>query len=167
MTRRIEIGCVVGLLVSFCPSPARSAESCATVADAVRQLGEGDGIRAVESLHRCGKAAVPLLVRELRIVDPEIPNRTWLHAVWCERALRSITGKYFRFRTQLALGGLSEFRGKDDDLGYAMEWMSRGKIFVAPQDVQRKVIAAWKSWLKANHGQFEVAKFDPGGEWQR
>ena len=53
----------------------------------------------------------------------------------------------------------------DEPLGYAMEWMSRGRVYVAPRDVQEKVIAAWKTWYEQRGDRFAVQPFVPFGEW--
>lgn len=127
---------------------------------------EANHEQIVERLHQCAAVAVPLLIAELRVVDPEaVTDPQWGHMVWCERALRSITGQYFEFRSDEDLGSLVEFRGPDDRLGFAMERMSNGKVYLAPRDVQRKVIHAWETWLGANHGKFSVADFEEFGEW--
>lgn len=123
----------------------------------------------VAALHAHGREAVPLLVAELRVVDPDpriTSQELWWHLVWCERALRSITGQRFEFRTEEPLSAdLAQFRSKQDSLSYAMEWMSRGAVFIAPRDVQAKVIDSWHSWLLANANTFEVQPYAAYGDW--
>jgi hypothetical protein len=155
----------VGLCLLLRASTAGAADPCGTLPDTVRHLGEADPEQITEALHGCGRAAVPLLIQELKVIDPESDGGDWLHMVWCERALRSITGKYFEFRTTQRLGRVAEMRSKDDELGYVMERMSNGRIYLAPKDVQKKVIEAWKAWFAENGGEFEVARFTPYGKW--
>jgi hypothetical protein len=160
---------ILAILLAPAMAIAEGKGACTELSESVRTLGipwEAAHEETVHQLHECGLRAVPLLIAELRVVDPEsVSDPQWGHMVWCERALRSITGQYFTFHTAQHLGRVSEFRSKDDPLGYAMEWMSRGKVYIAPRDLQERVIQEWKSWIIKNHGQFRIAEFQPFGEW--
>ena len=140
--------------------------ACGDLPASIKKLGmESDPSKTIEQLHPCGHKAVPLLVHELRIVHPEIVNAEWWHAVWVERALRSITGQYFRFTSNEKFGGTREFRRLCEKTGFVTEWMSHGQVYIAPRDVQTKVIHAWRKWLRVNDNFFQVKKFEPYGEW--
>jgi len=140
--------------------------SCRELTKTVRSLGipwQAAHREVVRELHECGSVAVRLLVAELQVIDPEsLDDPRWGHMVWCERALRSITGQEFLFESSEPLGRLAEFRGKGDRLGYVEEWMSLARVYVAPRDVQRKVIESWYTWLKKHARGFAVHPF---GEW--
>jgi hypothetical protein len=150
------------------PIFASEGRACASLPVAVQRLGNpwnGDHVETIRELHQCGATAVPLLLEQLRVVDPEKRDAKWRHAVWCERALRSITGQYFRFKSTKSLGQLAEYRSQEDELGYAMEWMSHARIYIAPRDVQEKIIGSWHEWYVEHGAVFEVAPFDAYAEW--
>lgn len=158
---------VAALLTS--PLAAAAPQACDTLAVSVKRLGKPSPESrpdedVIQELHRCATAAAPLLLAELRVIDPERVNTRWTHMVATERALRSITGQYFRFHSQQALGSLGEYSSRDTAIGYVSEWMSRGRIYVAPRDVQAKVIRAWGDWLEANP-DFTAPAFQPYGDW--
>jgi hypothetical protein len=141
--------------------------ACENLPVSIKRLGsEKNPSRTVQDLHQCGREAVRLLALELRVVDPEVFDEQWDHAVWVERALRSITGEYFEFVSAEELPTeLGKFRGQADPLGYTMEWMSHARIFIAPRDVQSRVIAARDAWIKNNGTTFDVQQFEPYGKW--
>jgi hypothetical protein len=152
---------------SFQKSPSCAASTvCGDLPAYIKNLGrEPDPSATTEQLHSCGREALPLLVYELRIVDPEIVNAEWWHVAWVERALRSITGQYFQFASNEKLGSVKEYRLQSQKMGFVMEWMSHGRVYIAPRDVQAKVIQAWHNWLKDNGNSFPVKNFEPYGEW--
>ena len=169
--------CFLGLLTILLPPFILAADvKPAAVSDSVtalvRQLGiskNRDSSEIVAKLHMQGHLAVPLIVGELRVINPHIgvtSEDEWWHIVWCERALRSITGQYFSFTTKEPLPpDLAAFRSPEEPLGLAMEWMSRGQVFVAPRDVQVQVINAWKDWLQKKGATFPIQRYEPYGEW--
>jgi len=160
---------LIYIILSSTLVSAAENKSCKQISDTIHNFGnvnDEDSGNTVRELHECGLAAVPLLINELRVIDPEkTDNVTWWHMVWCERALRSITGQYFMFKSKEKLGRLSEFRDQDSELGYVMEWMSRAQVYIAPRDVQEKVIHSWKVWQEENKAGFSVAPFKPYGNW--
>lgn len=168
--RPAAIGPVFAATLMLAPGTASAAfnSHCDDLRATVRSLGISDTAnteQAVSDLHACALAAVPRLIDELEVIDPELIDERWQHMIWCERALRSMTGQYFRFRSREPLGRLQEYRSAEDDFGYVTEHMSNGHIYVAPRDVQAKVIAAWKSWQDRNPRGFIVREFVPFGDW--
>ncbi len=164
------IGPVLAAVLLLSPGTASASFNghCDELRATVQALGVSDTAnteQTVSDLHACALAAVPRLIDELEVIDPEIADGRWQHMIWCERALRSMTGQYFRFRSREPLGRLQEYRNADDDVGYVTEHMSNGHIYVAPRDVQAKVIAAWKSWRDRNPRGFTVREFVPFGDW--
>lgn len=145
-------------------SPASNA--CLDLPGHVKALGsEPDPSATIEQLHACGRRAVPLLVSELRVVDPENVNAEWWHVAWVERALRSITGQYFRFSADEKPGETVESRSRSKKMGFVTERMANGRVTIAPRDVQARVIRAWQDWLKDNTDSFPLKDFKPYGEW--
>ena len=121
-------------------------------------------VDTIKALHRYSRDAVPKLIEELRVVDPDKGDSEWNHVVWCERALRSMTGKVFKFRTSERLTSRQqEFLDPGEPMGYFAEWMSRGRVYVAPKDVQRAVIDAWHKWLAQDGKNFNTRQFS--WEW--
>jgi hypothetical protein len=173
---RYSLNLLCGFALLFACAPgvgwADTPSSLRAVQDLVRSVGQSDNRDSsdvVAELHRHGQVAVPLLIAELKVVDPDprvTPENLWWHLVWCERALRSITGQRFMFKTKEPIPpDLDRFRAPDDPLSYAMEWMSRGMVFIAPRDVQSQVIASWKAWFAKNGSSFEVRIYEPYGDW--
>ena len=128
-----------------------------------------DPCESVGKLHSYGRQMVPLLIGELRVIDPNPAKANtdgWWHAAWCERALRSMTGQRFKFHTRQKLPrDLAEFHVPEEPLGYVVEWMSRARVSLAPRDVQAKVIEAWKAWHASQGKAFRVHPFEAYGEW--
>ena len=60
---------------------------------------------------------------------------------------------------------LAEFRSAEDRLGYAMEWMSHARVFIAPRDVQLEVVTAWQGWCAAHCSSFDIRPFESYGDW--
>ena len=107
-----------------------------------------------------------MLVEELHIVDPDRFDDKMMHVVWCIRALRSLTGEDFYFRTTLPLSRRSAtFLHPERPMGFISYWMSHATLYVAPQDVQRRAIDAWKAWALARGERFTVQPFVPFGDW--
>jgi hypothetical protein len=136
-TMRVFLSVTVAIFITIIgplPLKANESRSCGDLSNAIGHLGipwEAAHEEVIVELHECGLAAAWLLLAELQVIDPEsVDDPKWGHMVWCERALRSITGQYFRFKSAESLGRLSEFRGKDDHIGYVTEWMSRGRVYV-------------------------------------
>ncbi|MFC1707545.1 hypothetical protein ACFL59_12150 [Planctomycetota bacterium] len=45
----------------------------------------------------------------------------------------------------------------DEPVGYYKAWMSRSRFYLAPRDVQGKVVCAWREWIRTNAGSFRLA----------
>jgi hypothetical protein len=129
----------------------------------------------VMALHSRPREAVLLLVRELHPVDPDFSTKTSsedaLHVIWCIRALRSITGedvsgRRFLFRTEERLtDSQREFLHQDKPLPFFAEWMSHAKVYLAPRDVQTRVVAAWQAWVGDHLHTFKARSFESYGAW--
>ena len=128
----------------------------------VRSLGRADfkDFNTVKDLHACAHEAAPLLVEELKVVDSDWPDPKTMHVIWCIRALRSMTGENFERPTHVSGSfAMEEVRLRDEPMPFFFEWMSRGRIFLAPKDVQAAVIEDWKKWIGENPN-FQVQKHD-------
>jgi hypothetical protein len=135
----------------------------------VQRLGtsqDPEPFETMRQLHTAGRTAVELLLRELQPVDPDAWDDRTQHAIWCERALRSLTGRVFRFKTTERLDARQrELLSPDDEIGFFAEWMSRGRLYLAPRDVQEKVIAAWQTWYAERARDFEPRPYRFDDEW--
>lgn len=94
------------------------------------------------------------------------------HILWCIRALRHLTGMDFtaktkyRFRkTDSYRKGLLTHNGKTNELPFFRNWMSRGTDFIAPVDVQLKIINQWKKWYNENQGHIRLNKLEDFNDW--
>jgi hypothetical protein len=150
-------------------APAPDPSIVASALAKIRGLGtaaDADPSASVQALHAAGREAVPLLVAQLSVVDPEAFDDRAMHVVWCIRALRSLTGQDFYFHTGLPLSPRSAAHlDAKEPMGFYAYWMSHGLLYVAPPDVQRKVIEAWKGWAQARTDKFDVQPFQPYGDW--
>lgn len=166
--------CLLGAVVASAAS-ARAETPVATLSaearDLVQRLGasrDPDPLETVRQLHGYGRPVVPALIAELRVIDPdptEANHDEWWHMVRCVWALEGLTGKSFSFHTEESLSeGLAEFDPRGP-YGYFTYWMSHSRVWVAPRDVQRKVIAAWHEWCAAHCSSFEVQRFNAVVGW--
>lgn len=120
--------------VFFMASSSLASNVCGDLPVYTKNLGgEPNPLQTIEQLHTCGRKAVPLLISELRIVDPENANAEWWHVAWVERALRSITGQHFQFTSSEKLGSVREFRRPFQKMGFVMEWMSHALLYCPPR----------------------------------
>jgi hypothetical protein len=136
----------------------------------VTQLGLTDEnpLDQIVTIHKDAYLAAPLLLKELKLIAPynmqcydlNDLDKTAMHVIWCIRALRSITGKQFAANTEtIKKVPIQEYLGKRNPLPFFTEWMSRAKIYVAPQDVQKKIIKKWKVFLEKNPN-FQIRKYN-------
>jgi hypothetical protein len=89
------------------------------------------------------------------------------YAVWCIRALRSLTGQDFAAPTRLKLTAEEKQFLRPDDRGNVVffgTWMSRDSIWVAPADAQAAIIAQWREWYK-KQGQTHKYLYDEAFDW--
>jgi hypothetical protein len=123
---------------------------------AVKRLGtprDKDPQKTVEMLQGLAEPPVEALIAELHPIADEWPPAAahaseWWHVLWCERALRSITG-------QCAPAGGSSFWGETN---------GRPHLFVESQEVQKEVIQAWKAWWISHRRGFHAAPFVPADD---
>lgn len=114
-------------------------------------LAPENPLEQIRGLHVVGSSVLPALVGELRVIRPGTPDANEMHIIWCIRALRSLTGQEFQHVTAgTDPCELQEFLGRDGPLPFFAEWMSRGRVYVAPRDVQAAVIADWRAWVRAH-----------------
>jgi hypothetical protein len=81
------------------------------------------------------------------------PNGSHPPVVWYLRALRSLTGLNFRGPTNERLTEDEEhwLRPRPDrSVEFFGTWMSRDRVWVAPEDAQADIIRQWKQWFAAN-----------------
>lgn len=152
-------------------SVRQKGKETAQLRDSVESLGlspSADLQESIRTLHKTPRQSVKLLVEELKEInpDPEKGDTESVHVIWCIRGLRSITGQRFAFRSGEQLTKFQkEFFRQDKPLPFVALRMSNSRFYVAPGDVQKKVISAWKEWTKRNLNTFEPKKFQPSGKW--
>lgn len=139
-----------------------------TTLEMISSLGRrscpGD-FKCVEALHARAHEAAPLLVAELKVVNPDGPDPDDGHVIWCIRALRCLTGKDFQRRTKVAGPyAMEEQYPRNEPMPFFWEWMSHGQLFLAPKDVQTAVIEDWRKWI-AENPRFAVQPFTDLGDW--
>lgn len=148
------------ILVLFAPG-ARGATG--EVEDIVKELGRSENsIDKVKELSQHSEQAIPLLIEELRplkeariLSEENKPEAE--HVLWCIRALRFLTGGVDFCATtthRFAENDIEKNRkywlqfrhGKC--LTFFALWPSRVSTYIAPLDVQEKIIGKWKAWYK-------------------
>ena len=136
---------------------------------AVDDLGRGEqNIALVKSLAADPSKAAGLLVSQLHTVPEEKllngerrPDVE--HVLWTIRALRFLTGgKDFCAPTVHKFAKTEEEQDREywlrfhkhSCLTFFAIWPSRGNEYVAPVDVQKKIIAQWKEWYRINGSKY-------------
>jgi len=130
---------------------------------AAKTLGQGgDPFARIQLLAKEPAKSAGLLISELRVVDramtrPEKERSDTEHVLWSVRALRFITGgKDFCSSTKYQFGKSELEQNRKyfltlknhDCLPFFALWPSRGIDYIAPPDVQTKIISRWKSWYE-------------------
>lgn len=144
---------------------ARLSQTAAPTMETVEDLGRGGGSELddntlIAALHRDPRRAARLLARELDVVDPDRwpEDRGW-HMLWCVRGLESLADREFKFKTAEPLSAEQrEFLHADEPMNYYAAWMSHNKFYVAPRDVQDRVVTAWQRWVSENARTLTPAK---------
>lgn len=87
-------------------------------------------------------------------------------AVWVIRALRSLTGLDFRATTIAKLSSDEAHflnLNKHNQIEFFGTWMSRDRVWVAPEDAQTAIIKQWRDWFTQhghNHKYVNDTNFD-------
>jgi uncharacterized protein YfcZ (UPF0381/DUF406 family) len=88
-------------------------------------------------------------------------NMEAMKVIWSIRALRYLTnGKDFTSETSYIFNESEEDRKhfltifSEKDIPFFSVWMSRDIIYIAPEDVQIKIIEQWKRWYSENGKNF-------------
>lgn len=88
-------------------------------------------------------------------------NMSSMNVIWSIRALRYLTNcKDFTSETSYVFSESEEKRKhfltilNEHDLPFFSVWMSRDIIYIAPEDVQNKIIEKWKRWYIENGKNF-------------
>lgn len=143
--------------------------SSSPVAVLVKHIGsakDGDPTATLAQLHQHNGEAVDHLIEELSPVG-DVRDPSWKHMVWCIRALRSLTGKRFEFRTTETLTARQrEFLKPNRPIPFFALRMSTSQYFLAPRDVQHKIIESWRQWweeARSNHPT--TAKYAFSSTW--
>ncbi|MEP7355478.1 MAG: hypothetical protein ABI824_19790 [Acidobacteriota bacterium] len=141
-----------------------------SVEDLVKELGQSDGsdVQRVQQLAERPALAAKLLISQLHLVKParvlaSEKDRDTEHVLWSIRALRYLTGgKDFCAATSYRFGS-SELEvnrkywlmldGRTCLPFFAM-WPSRGSDYIAPADVQTKIIDQWRKWFAKEGASF-------------
>jgi hypothetical protein len=149
------IAALLALLLEPTSSPPPSA-----LDRVVAELGGAEPWAAIEEVSGHGCAAVPALVRALRVVKPgryrpgakrgfEVE-----HAMWVYAALRRIAGRDFYGRATARQIAAYSPAGRQFLRDYAPPgevkpfglWLSHGILYFAPAAAQREIIASWRDY---------------------
>jgi hypothetical protein len=122
----------------------------APIRSAIRNL-DGPFEAGFEVLWRHPQRATEMLVA---MIAP-VRAGTYEHGrhppvVWYLRALRSLTGLNFRGATKELLDEEEEHWlrvGADGSVEFFGTWMSRDRVWVAPEDAQNEIIRQWRQWF--------------------
>ena len=159
-------GVLLLALISLSMGALADDQSLQKAAD---DLGRSEqSIPLVKSLAADPSKAAGLLVSQLRTVQAEKllngqrrPDVE--HVLWTIRALRFLTGgKDFCAPTVHKFAKTEEERDREywlrfhkhSCLTFFAIWPSRGTEYVAPVDVQKKIIAQWKEWYRINGSKY-------------
>jgi len=147
---------ILGLLVFtfvHCAPPCspKDAVSEKEIRAAVRNLGSHTPEDRFEAFYKNPEAATRILIEELRpTVRGQYITDTHPQAVWIVRALRALTGLDFRAVTTKHLGAdEAHYLGLNANgtVKFFGTWMSRDRVWVAPEDAQVAIIKQWQKWF--------------------
>jgi hypothetical protein len=142
-----------------------SGQDKQSIAKAVDDLGKAENNVALVKLMAADPSkAVGLLVSQLRTVPGvKLTNGQHQeeidHIFWTTRALKFLTGgKDFCVPTAHKFAKTEEEQDREywlrfhnhNCLRFFSLWPSRGTVYIAPRDVQEKIIAQWKEWYRVN-----------------
>lgn len=155
-------------------SPKHEISERNKVVDVVKALGNGRqtdedfkrNVASLQELARHPDLAVQILVEELKPVsivkldDPTnspIENESARHVIWRFRALYYVTGHKILASSSYKLTNSDYDRNRSGLLkteggewAFFTEWMSRGTVYFAPIDAQKKIIQDWHTWANEN-----------------
>lgn len=132
----------------------------------------------IDAIARYRCAAVPQLVRKLRIMPPGhyFPTHQNLeaeHYLWTNGALRAITGRDFygsvtrrqmaRF-VEAARFFLREYAPAGKVKPVAI-WPSHGALYIAPVSAQRQIIREWQTFAKSGACQWSEGRHHLQPNW--
>ena len=140
--------------------------------------GKENGI-LLEKMEKSVDKAVVLLVNELKVIKSKRISpidqgkyKEDVHVIWCIRALRYLTSINFTASTKHIFDKSEEprkhftsLRSRPKKYSFFGVWMSRDVIFVAPADVQTKIIEKWKRWLDKNQSKIKLKKLKDPDDW--
>lgn len=168
---------MIAALIALVAYPAIAQDS---IANLVTSLGINDSTYVYSKLDQLKSqpdSAVGLLIGQLvPITDAtRIPQakfdvyRNDLHVIWCIRALRYLTGVSFEAPTQHKFSGRDKVRAyllsDGQRLSFFAVRMAANVIYIAPVDVQKKVIKEWENWYRQNRGHIEVKANPDFNDW--
>lgn len=149
MTRAVVLILLLHGVAMALPSAAPAGDDAA-ISQAIRNL-DGPFEAGFEVLWRHPVRATEILVAMLAPVRAGIyENGRHPPVVWHLRALRSLTGLNFRGSTKALLDEDEEHWlrvAPDGSVEFFGTWMSRDRVWVAPEDAQTEIIRQWKQWF--------------------
>ncbi len=137
-----------------------------------------DSVR--QALLRDPKQSVCYLIRELHVVHAEVMTpydstnyTSTLHVITCLQLIRFLTGGKINFTAPTS----HRFRSWevnrrrfliDDSTGeskFFRYWESRGSIFIAPVDAQRRIIRKWIGWYRKYGAEYQYTPAENQPDW--
>jgi hypothetical protein len=153
--RSCILGFVGAILCSFIvPCAGQEHASDAEIHAAIAHLNNDSLERSLQLFYSNQYRSTELLIAALK---PTRRGNYHEHpqVVWTVRALRSLTGLDFRSTTKATLTEDEANFFDPDSTGqipFFGTWMSRDRVWVAPQDAQIAIIKKWRMWF-AEHGR--------------
>jgi hypothetical protein len=159
--------CIFGLVFAILFPPTvlcadQKVASDAEIEAAIAHLNNDSVESSLQLFYSNQYRSTELLIAALR---PTSRGNYHKHpqVVWTIRALRSLTGLDFRAATKASLTA-DEMNFFDPDatglIPFFATWMSRDRVWVAPQDVQNAIIKKWRVWF-VEHGRNHKYVDDP------
>lgn len=154
MTRYFLAVLLVVSVKGFAQCPASSSTEKLDVKKLVTSLNGDNWTDTRDKLFSSPQLATKELVQALKATKPgTFTDEEVGTTVWQMRTLQALTGIKFHAPTKEILDeNTINFLDYDQDgeLYFYGNWMSRGVDYVAPHDVQLKIIEQWKAWLPSN-----------------
>jgi hypothetical protein len=169
--------------VPFATAQSRPEQSTLTLEQRVARLGAqgNDDAGDVKQLAKTPGASAKLLVAGLHTISDseesaKVDESSIEHVLWLIRGLRYITGGLdFCAQSKHSFGNSEEEKNRrywltfhhKECLTFFGYWMSRDRIYIAPQDAQKNIIDQWQHWYATSGASYDYKPLEnpPPEKW--
>ena len=168
MRRRVGLVILILCLLSIA-ADSQQRPTDEEIRAAIAKLRDGTDA-SFDVLYKNPSRSAELLISSLVPVRRgEYVNGKHPQVVWNIRALRSLTGLDFRAPAHADLtedeDHFLDHDPKTDEVHFFGTWMSRDRVWVAPQDAQTAIIGKWREWFSQHGKSFKYVNDPVADHW--